>query len=1089
MRKFLRRAIRQAPGPEHNGSTGAGSTAERFPTGIRLLHEPENSIVDIVFVHGLAGHREKTWTAEHALSPWPQALLPSKIPSARILTFGYDAHVAGWRRVVSESRIKDHAWNLLTALSTYRDEDDTNERPIFFVCHSLGGLVCEDALVISQQRTEQHLRNIFLSTRGIVFLGTPHHGAGLARWAEMFASFLGHIKQTNTRIVEVFKRDSEVLARIQDSFQTMIMARTKDGQPIQITCFYEQLPLEGLGLVVPQDSAILPGYIPIGIHSNHMDMARFDKADNSGFIAVCGELRRWSRELRLVSTEAPLANKSLGLQSLGGAECAHWMVPFGRNRDFVGRKQILAQLLEKIRPGSDKDGCQRTAINGLGGVGKTQLALEAAFRVRGDCSVFWVPAIDASSFENAYREIGRRLNVKGIEEDKGDVKALVKAALSHENVGSWLLVIDNADDAELLFGAGGLRLSDCVPFSLNGSVLITTRNHDVAMKLDISNRNTLVLREMTKSEATKLLERNLPESQRDAQSMASLLDFLAGLPLAIKQASAFMSKTGMPASKYLGHCQSSDKDLIRLLSKDFEDRGRYNAIQNPIATTWLISFDQISQDNWLAAVYLRFACFLAEKNVPVSLLQETDDELGMIEALGTLKAYAFITLQDGGDSFDMHRLVRLAMRNWLANQKQGCIAGVIQRLSDVFPFPEHENRDVWMSYLPHAQAALAFKDADDDEAKGRLLETTAIAVARLGKYGEAEQMQRQALELRKKVLGEEHPDTLGSINNLATILGNLKRYEEAEQIHRQALELRKKVLGEEHPDTLGSINNLAITLGNLRRYKEAEQMHRQVFELRKKVLGEEHPDTLGSINNLAITLGNLRRYKEAEQMHRQVFELRKKVLGEEHPDTLGSINNLAITLGNLRRYKEAEQMHRQVFELRKKVLGEEHPDTLGSINNLAITLGNLRRYKEAEQMHRQVFELRKKVLGEEHPDTLRSIYNLAIILWDIGRYEEAEQMHRQVLGLFEKVLGKTHPDTEKGRGNLATYLEAKSTVGTLALRMWSVLCYGASHVGTVALGSIARITLSDTLFGTIDEEGTNYTVEGGRIGYYHFALG
>lgn len=108
--------------------------------------------------------------------------------------------------------------------------------------------------MISQQRTEEHLRNIVRSTHGIVFLGTPHHGAGLARWAEIFASFLGHIKQTNPRIVEVLKRDSEVLARIQDSFHTMIMARTNDGQPIQITCFYEQLPLEGLGLVMGNPS-------------------------------------------------------------------------------------------------------------------------------------------------------------------------------------------------------------------------------------------------------------------------------------------------------------------------------------------------------------------------------------------------------------------------------------------------------------------------------------------------------------------------------------------------------------------------------------------------------------------------------------------------------------------------------------------------------------------------------------------------------------------------------------------------------------------------------------------------------------------
>jgi len=344
------------------------------------------------------------------------------------------------------------------------------------------------------------------------------------------------------------------------------------------------------------------------------------------------------------------------------------MVPFGRNRDFVGRESILAQLLESIPPGRNKDDCQWTAIEGLGGVGKTQIALEAAFRVRRehpDCSIFWVPAVDATSFENAYREIGRRLNVKGIEEDKADIKALVKAGLSQDSVGSWLLIIDNADDIALLFD-GGAGLLDYLPFNLNGSILLTTRNHEVLTKLDVPSQSIIAPAEMSRAEAVELLEKNLKESQRDTPSTTSLLDFLANLPLAIKQASAYMAKIGISASKYLDHCRSSDKSMIKLLSKDFEDRGRYKTIRNPIATTWLISFEQISRDNQLAAFYLRFMCFLAEKDIPVSLLPEADDELEMVEAIATLKAYAFIGPRKGEDSFDMHRLVRLAMQNWLA---------------------------------------------------------------------------------------------------------------------------------------------------------------------------------------------------------------------------------------------------------------------------------------------------------------------------------------------------------------------------------------------------------------------------------------
>ncbi|OGE46779.1 hypothetical protein PENARI_c112G04431 [Penicillium arizonense] len=275
MKRFLRRRrgldIDQDNIPEH-------VPRKTFPTGIKLLCSPDDGKIDIVFVHGLTGDREVTWTARDATEPWPQTLLPPILPTARVLTFGYDAYVIDWRGVVSQNLIANHAWNLLTSLSSYREKDGT-------------------ALLKSRQRSEQYLHNIVRCTRGIMFLGTPHHGAGLARWAEVVSRSIGLVKQTNSDIVDVLRRDSEVLARIQDGFHTMVKARSVvEPPPIEVTCFYEELPVVGVGLVVPQDSAILPGYVPIGIHSNHMNMARFANVDDPGFVAVCGELRRWIRD-------------------------------------------------------------------------------------------------------------------------------------------------------------------------------------------------------------------------------------------------------------------------------------------------------------------------------------------------------------------------------------------------------------------------------------------------------------------------------------------------------------------------------------------------------------------------------------------------------------------------------------------------------------------------------------------------------------------------------------------------------------------------------------------------------------------------
>ncbi|KAH6706234.1 hypothetical protein BKA61DRAFT_492359 [Leptodontidium sp. MPI-SDFR-AT-0119] len=273
-----------------------------FPSGIKLFHDMEGSLVDVVFVHGLTGDREKTWTAGNVDAPWPKILLPARLPNARFLTFGYDAQVADWRGMVSKNRISNHSWNLLTTLATYREDDSTNDRPIIFVCHSLGGLVCEDALTIARQRPEKHLQKVLRYTRGIIFLGTPHHGSGLALWAERLAKVIGLLKQTNPDILSVLQADSEVLARIQDSFHTMIRSRNQDGlPPIEITCFFEEIPLPGVGLVVPSHSAVLPGYIPIPIRSNHMDMTKFGSLEDPGFMAITGELRRWVKELGLPS--------------------------------------------------------------------------------------------------------------------------------------------------------------------------------------------------------------------------------------------------------------------------------------------------------------------------------------------------------------------------------------------------------------------------------------------------------------------------------------------------------------------------------------------------------------------------------------------------------------------------------------------------------------------------------------------------------------------------------------------------------------------------------------------------------------------
>ncbi|OHW99554.1 kinesin light chain, partial [Colletotrichum incanum] len=643
----------------------------------------------------------------------------------------------------------------------------------------------------------------------------------------------------------------------------------------------------------------------------------------------------------LLYTIPPLVSSNLGVRE-DSRQKSYFIVPFGRNENFVGRDAILTQLLARIPPNTYEDTCQRTAIVGLGGMGKTQVAIEAAYRVRDECpgcSIFWVPAVDMTMFENAYRDIGRAFNVRGIEDDKTDVKGLVKAALEQDDIGNWLIVIDNADDVELLFTSS--KLATYLPSSRKGSILLTTRNHQAAARF--SRSQVIRLSEMGAIEATQLLCTGLDENQfSDSQSTAQLVEHLTCLPLAIRQASAYMgSNKNVTVSKYLGYCKCSNDKLVKLLSKDFDDQDRYETTQNPVATTWVISFEHISRDNSLAAKYLSFMCYLAEKDIPRALLPPGEDEMDTDEAISTLIAYAFILQRDDADRFDIHRLVRLVMRNWLREQEkeEEQVTETIYWLSEIFPWPDHGNREVWMAYLPHTQVVLEVRDlCTDDKAVWLLLYNTGESNRLLGRYSKAEQIQRQTLELSQKVLGLEDPDTLGSMNNLAVVLQYQGRYKEAEQIQRQTLELRQKVLGLEDPNTLGSMNNLAAVLQYQGRYKEAEQIHQQTLELRQKVLGLEDPNTLASMNNLAEVLRYQGRYKEAEQIQRQTLQLKEEVLGLEDPDTLTSMSNLAVVLNSQGKHEEAEQLYQQTLKLSEKVVGPEHPSTLRLQHNLQAIL-------------------------------------------------------------------------------------------------------------------------------------------------------
>jgi tetratricopeptide (TPR) repeat protein len=671
-------------------------------------------------------------------------------------------------------------------------------------------------------------------------------------------------------------------------------------------------------------------------------------------------------------------------------------------------------------------------IYGLGGCGKSALAIEFAYRVatRRARLVFWVPAISQESFETAFREIGARLRIPGIADENADVKKLVQTALSSKSMTDWLMIVDNADDHDdhdVLLGAMDsnakpVQLRDYLPRSSRGAILFTTRSRKIAEALTPSN--TLEVTDMGKADVKQVLTRRMSKktSLDDETAVDELLVLLTYLPLAIVQAAAFMNTNDMSVREYISLFRNA-KAETELLSECFEDPSRYEELDNTIAKTWQISFEQIRKHDQLAADYLSFMACIDRINIPQSLLPPATSPVQQTKALGILKGYAFITeqvnvaeKQGGGKFYDMHRLVHMASAHWLQkhNQRGTSVNAAIARIKDVVPrdaIKELQNRTEWTVYLPHALYVANLNDVVGTLVSAEILYRVGRCQNSLGQYSTAEITFRQVLLVQEKELGLEHPDTLQTLYRLADVLDQKGAYAEAENMIRKTIELREKVLGDENVATLRSMGILAVILGNQGMHAEADAIHRKTLEIKRKMLGEEHPETLWSMYNLAGTLDDQGKYAEAERMYRETLELERKVFGEEHVNTLSSMNGIGVVLQNQEKYAEAERMYRETLQLQRKVLGDEHPDTLAGMNNLASTLHGQRKYAEAEVLYRKALELKEKVLGEKHPSTLRTMGALGLNFTKQRRYDESCTLFEQACAGLVKVLGEDHPDT------------------------------------------------------------------------------
>jgi tetratricopeptide (TPR) repeat protein len=665
--------------------------------------------------------------------------------------------------------------------------------------------------------------------------------------------------------------------------------------------------------------------------------------------------------------------------------------------------------------------------------------------------VFWIHAGSITQFEADYRKLGSLAKIPGLDDDTTqNIGLIVKEWLEGPHSGEWILVIDNADNKLDFYPETKSTeskehdgIAEFIPRGSKGTIIVTTRDREVAKHLAIPNQNVIIKPELSPEQAVELFNQyysNAESTPADTAALPQLLLELQYLPLAIVQVAAYLDlNRSITTSRYLEIFKGTKQSQKRLLLKPHHNLWR-NKSKNAetILTTFSISFLQLQQQSKLADLFLRFMACIDRKVIPRDLLFEikingVEDELLLSEALD--KLVNFSILQNAkvdfgcGKGYEIHSLVHLAMQTYLqeSNEMNHALTKTSTVLANTLPMSKYENWAAWRVYLPHVTALLA-NLVEDSEASADLCMKAGWHLFELGRYSESLKLYERARKLYAVLFGEESTKTVRAMHAMGSAFYRCARLKDAQEIQENVLEVRRRTLGEGHPDTLWSMDNLASTYQKQGgRLKEVKELREKVLEVTRRTLGEEHPDTLCAVQNLASTLleqGG--RLTEVQELEEKVLEVRRHTLGEEHSDTLHSMQRLAITYGKIRS-TQVQELNEKLLEVRGSTLGEEHPDTVRSMNNLTNTYKQLGgRLKEIQDFEEKVLEVRRRTLGEEHPDTLMIMNNLALTYKRQGRerLKEVEDLEEKVLEMRRRTLGEEHPDTLMSMNNLAdTYTQ------------------------------------------------------------------
>ncbi len=683
---------------------------------------------------------------------------------------------------------------------------------------------------------------------------------------------------------------------------------------------------------------------------------------------------------------------------------------------FVGRTDDLKQLAAWLKKGETVVINQAAAVTGMGGIGKTQLASAFALRYgKYFCGgVFWLDFAEPKLIPSEVAACGEIADVNLLD-------TRVKQIFSDWQDGvPRLLIFDNCEDPQLLM--------QWRPPKGASRVLVTSRqsNWDPGLGIQI-----LPLGPLERPESIDLLQGFREDLGADDPDLNAIASDLEDMPLALRLAGSFLNthRQDISPGEFLEALRQPEPLRARTLrAGEYSPTGQDHDVSRAfsIGMKWL---QKESQTNRLALDLLKqIACFAPGEFIPLDLIRtsaggEKDEKAGFEDGVSRLLNMGLVEDNTKGD-LRMHRLVA-----WFVRDSLPIKAALLARVDQaILPAAAKANKsgnlaNMW-PLLPHLKLLTDQALKGDHELAARLANELAFYLEAIADHPGARSYYQKALAFNERTLGEAHPDTTVSLNNLGGLLTSTGDYRGARSYYEKALVIRRKVLGSDHPDTARSLNNMGHLLQEMEDYAGARPYYEQALAVRRKALGEEHSSTVISLNNMGGLLQAMGDYPGARSYYEQALAINQKVLGEEHPVTASSLNNLGGLLQAMGDYPAARSHFEQALAINCKVLGKEHPASATSLNHLGKLLQAMGDYSGARSSFEQSLAIRRKVLGEEHPDTASSLNNLGELELAMGNHAAARSFFEKALLIRRKVLGEEHPATAASMSNLGNLLLA-----------------------------------------------------------------